>query len=307
LTWVERIVAAAGILVVIWVTATSWGAIWHGYPVYGPLLVVTLIASVAAGWHSFTDTARPRGWRRIVRVVVLLAAVGWVALMFWLRPFTATEPALTAMESDQTVHVSETPTKIVLTPTGNPSSTGVFFQPGAKVEARAYAAVLRPLAESGHTVVIAKQPLGIAFLAVPAFDGARQEHPEITRWVVGGHSLGGTVAAIEADSGDQDAKAPVTGLLLYASYPAGDISTSLRAHVLSVSGSRDGLATPAKIDAARPDLPADTQYVVIDGAVHAYFGDYGPQPGDGQPTITHDAARTQISAASTTFVTERAQ
>ena len=72
-------------------------------------------------------------------------------------------------------------------------------------------------------MVIAKQPLGIAFLALPAFGAARSGHPEVTRWVVGGHSLGGTVAVIQADDSDADPTAPAVGLLLYASYPAGDV------------------------------------------------------------------------------------
>jgi pimeloyl-ACP methyl ester carboxylesterase len=56
---------------------------------------------------------------------------------------------------------------------------------------RAYAAVLRPLADAGYTVVIPKQPLGIAFLATGAFESTRDAHPDIDSWVVGGHSLGG--------------------------------------------------------------------------------------------------------------------
>ncbi len=73
-----------------------------------------------------------------------------------------------------------------MTPTGKVSTTAVFFQPGAKVEARAYAAVLRPLAEAGFTVIIPKQPLGIAFLAIGTFDAARPHYPAVTEWVVGG-------------------------------------------------------------------------------------------------------------------------
>jgi len=130
--------------------------------------------------------------------------------------------------------VSESATRIVLTPAGPASDTGVFFQPGARVDPRAYAAILRPLAEAGHVVVIAKQPLGIAFLSVSAFDAARAEHEDLTRWVVGGHSLGGTVAATQADAADDDPDAPVVGLVLFASYPASDLSTSLRASVLSM-------------------------------------------------------------------------
>jgi hypothetical protein len=96
--------------------------------------------------------------------------------------------------------------------------------------------------------------------------------------------------------------APVVGLLLYASYPAGDVSTSLTAAVESVSGSRDGLSTPAEVEASRANLPDGSSLTVVDGAVHAYFADYGPQPGDGVPTISHDEARSQISAVSTRFV-----
>ncbi|MEF2977583.1 alpha/beta hydrolase [Subtercola sp. YIM 133946] len=197
--------------------------------------------------------------------------------------------------------MSETPTQIVLTPTGTVSDTGVFFQPGAKVDARAYAAVLRPLAEAGHVVVIPKQPFGIAFLSTGAFSAARDHVAGVTQWVVAGHSLGGTVAAMDAQQYANAPSEPVVGLLLYASYPATDMS-GLDAAVLSVSGSNDGLATPAKIDASKASLPPDTTYLVIDGGVHAFFGDYGPQAGDGQPSISHDDARSQISTASVAFV-----
>lgn len=206
------------------------------------------------------------------------------------------------MRSDGAVTVSESPTRIVLRPAGDERDSGVFFQPGALVEARAYAAVLRPLAEAGHMVVIAKQPLGIAFLSLPAFDDARREFSGVSRWVVGGHSLGGVVAAMEVDAADDDVSAPAIGLLLFASYPASDLSTSLTAAVLSISASEDGLSTREKIDASRADLPADATFVVIEGAIHADFGDYGTQPGDGTPTISHEDARSQISHASVTFV-----
>ena len=166
---------------------------------------------------------------------------------------------------------------------------------------RAYAAVLRPLAEAGHTVVIAKQPLAVAFLAGRAFDAAKEAVPTAGRWVVGGHSLGGVVASTDAAGAADDADAPAVGLLLYASYPAEDLS-SLAPAVESVSASRDGLATPAKIEASRADLPPSTTYTVVGGAAHAFFGDYGPQPGDGTATITHDEARSRISEVSRTFV-----
>ena len=109
-------------------------------------------------------------------------------------------------------------------------------------------------------------------------------------------------AAIEAESSGMDPRGVAAGLLLYASYPATDMSDTLGSSVLSVSASLDGLATPADIDASKANLPPNAQFVVIDGAVHAFFGDYGPQPGDGTPTISHDDARSQIVEATAAWL-----
>lgn len=302
LTWAIRAIAAAGLVVVVWVCVTAWPVLVHGHPLYPVLLALTVAGcAVALVRNRRPRSARGRG-RRAFAVVLAALAIGWVGTMAWLRPFPAVEPALAAMHSDAAVTVTETATRIELVPTAGATGTAVFFQPGAKVDARAYAAVLAPLAEAGYPVIIAKQPVGIAFLALGAFDDARDAHPEITQWVVGGHSLGGVAAVIEADAADGDQTAPAVGLLLYGSYPAGDVSTSLTAAVESISGSLDGLSTPEKIEASRADLPADASFTVIEGGVHAFFGDYGSQPGDGTPTITHDVARTQISDASLAFV-----
>lgn len=292
----------AALLVVCWVLVTRWGAVVHGHWAYPTLLALTAVGAVLVGRRALRPP-RPRSWLRWVgAVVLLLLAVVWVAALAWLRPFPAVEPALSAMRSDAAVEVSETATTIVLRPARGADGTGVLHQPGARVDARAYAAVLRPLAEAGHVVVIVKQPLGIAFLALGALDDARADHPEVTRWVVAGHSLGGPVAAGQADEADDDATAPAVGLLLLASYPAGDLSESLTAAVESVSGTRDGLTTPEDVEASRADLPADAGFTVVEGATHAQFGDYGPQPGDGTPTISDDEARALISRAAVEFV-----
>ena len=62
--------------------------------------------------------------------------------------------------------------------------------------------------------------------------------------------------------------------------------------MLSLAGELDGLSTPEKIADARPLLPAGADMVEIAGAAHSSFGDYGPQPGDGTPTIS-DADMTE--------------
>ena len=304
-SWVVRAVAVLVVIAVGWVLLTAWAPVVHGHPAYPVLLGLTVVVALVALWRARRPRALLGGWRLAGRVVLVVLAIAWLAAMVWLRPFAAVQPALAAMRPDGAVTVTETATSIVLGPTDVTEAgggTGVFFQPGARVDARAYAAVLRPLAAAGHPVVIAKQPLGIAFLALPAFDAARSGHPEVTRWVVGGHSLGGTVAALQADDTDTDGTAPAVGLLLFASYPAGDVSGSLTAAAESVSASRDGLATPAKIQASRADLPSGATFTVVDGGTHAQFGAYGIQPGDGTATISDDEARRLISAASVGFV-----
>lgn len=296
--------AAAGLVVVLWVCVTSWGAVSHAHPAYPVLLALTAILSIAA---LALALARRRTGRRgrlplVLQVLGLVAGALVIAAVAWLRPHTAVEPALAALRSDGAVVVQETFDAIVIAPRDGAKPSGLFFQPGALVDARAYAAVLRPVAQDGRTVVIAKQPLGIAFLAVGAFDSARADHPSVTAWVVGGHSLGGTVAAIGAGDGQADTSAPAAGLLLYASYPATDMSVDLAVPVLSISGTRDGLATPEKIESSRQDLPPGAVFEVIVGASHAQFGSYGRQAGDNTPTISNEHARVQISDLTREFV-----
>ena len=303
MTWTRRVISVLGIVVALWCIVTAWPMIVHGHPAYAVLLALTLIVAGVVLWRAWTPRPRWRGWRFVVAIVLAVLAVAWLALLLWLKPFAAQEPALAAMQSSSSVTVDETPTQIVMTPTEGTKATGVFFQPGAKVDARAYAAVLRPLAEAGYTVVIPKQPLGIGFLATGAFGSAQQSFPGVSEWVVGGHSLGGTVAAIDAETHDADSVDPVVGLLLYGSYPATDMSSSLTGKVLSLFGTNDGLATPGDIEKSKANLPAGAVFTPIEGGVHSFFGDYGEQPGDGTPTITHDEARQLISGNSLEFLT----
>lgn len=237
--------------------------------------------------------------------------LGWIAIVGWLMPSGATSTGLEAMKTTSTVTVSEGDTQIDLVPNGPQQATAVFFQPGAKVDARAYVKTLRPLVEAGYVVVIAKQPLGIGFLATNALDTARSTFPEVKQWIVGGHSLGGTVAAMEvasamdAQAASTDptnaAPAPVVALVLFASYPATDLSSETFP-VLSISGEKDGLSTPATIDASRANLPASSTFIQIPGATHAFFGDYGTQVGDGEATTPRPHAYYQISQATLDFV-----
>jgi hypothetical protein len=196
--------------------------------------------------------------------------------------------------------VSDASTTITLMPESGAATSGLVFQPGARVDPRAYVPILTEVSRGGVLVVIVKQPFDIGFLAIGAPAAAIEAHPEVTTWDVGGHSLGGVAASSYAGPHTDT----VRGLVLWASYPVGSLAQSgLR--VASVSGSADGLATPADIEASRVDLPGDTAYTVVEGGVHAFFGDYGEQPGDGTPGVSREEAQRQIVAATLALTTSR--
>jgi hypothetical protein len=143
-------------------------------------------------------------------------------------------------------------------------------------------------------VVIVPMPANLAVLGANRARAVQDAFPEVGRWAVGGHSLGGSMAARYARR-FPDA---VQGLVLWASYPAAGDDLSTRAlAVASIYGTRDSLATVDEVETSRALLPADTVWTPIEGGNHAQFGRYGPQPRDGEATISHEDQQAQIVAA----------
>lgn len=211
-----------------------------------------------------------------IAVVLVVAVVGVVA---WsqIGVMPAEKEPLADVRGNAAITVEETGEGIVLAPADGDSDVGLVFVPGAKVDPWAYAAVLQGVAEDGVTVVITRPWLNLAFFDLRPLDAFTSAAPEIDRWAVGGHSLGGVRACQLATDAD--------ALVLFGSYCANDLSDDDLA-VLSLAGSEDGLSTPTKIADARGNLPDDADLVEIEGAAHASFGDYGPQDGDGTPQIS---------------------
>ncbi|PPG30946.1 alpha/beta hydrolase [Pseudoclavibacter sp. RFBG4] len=212
----------------------------------------------------------------------------------------AAEPEpLASVTDDPAISVTEVDGSLVLTPSEEPSDTGLVFIPGAKVEPSAYAAKLSSLVTAENMTVVIPQPLlNLAFFDTRTLDDYATAAPEVTTWSVGGHSLGGVRACQLAESPE------VAGLLLFGSYCANDLSADESLDVLSITGSADGLSTPQKAADARGLLPADAETLEIEGANHAMFGNYGPQSGDGTATIPDEDGRQQIAAATSAWAAE---
>ena len=187
----------------------------------------------------------------------------------------ATRAALVAAES---VSVQRTADGVVFIP-ANPVS-GFIFYPGGLVPAEAYAPLLRALAEEGVLGIVPDMPLRLAVLDMDAADGMAEQYPGITRWAIGGHSLGGAMAASYAAGHAEDFSA----LVLLAAYSTAKLPESLA--VVSIYGDQDGVMNREKYAECRVHLPADALEVVIPGGNHAQFGDYGLQKGDGTASIS---------------------
>ena len=241
-------------------------------------------------------TAAPRRPLRILRriIVVFVVVVALLAVIFGMYANTVSlgdrQTALIVW-NDPAISVEVTDHSIVMTPTGDSSGRGLVFIPGAKVEPAAYLYKLSGVVEkAGMTVVITKPTLNLAFFDTRPLSVFEADAPDVESWNVGGHSLGGVRACQLADDPG------VSGLLLFGSYCANDLSGSAL-ETLSISGSNDGLSTPAKIADARHNLPESATLVEIEGANHASFGDYGVQAGDGEATIASATARDEITDA----------
>jgi hypothetical protein len=217
----------------------------------------------------------------ILSGLLLLGITGFIA--WGLIPLGPTDEALAAMESDGVVTVQDNGDFVVFAPTSVTPITGFIFYPGGHVDYRSYAPIAREIAGLGYMVSIVEMPLSLAVFGVNNADKVISAYPDIRYWVIGGHSLGGAMAANYAAGNPEN----VQGLALWASYPSsGDDLSATDLKGLTTYGSNDLVLSMDNFDAALPQLPPGTILQVIEGGNHAQFGNYGPQPGDGMATIS---------------------
>lgn len=239
-------------------------------------------------------TRRLRWWQIVLLALVALLIAAVVGFLLWASQASAPMPeALAALASDDTVTV-DTTRWLDFAPTGEQPTSALIFYPGGKVDPRAYAPAAREMAAAGHRVVIVPMPLNFAVFAPNRADAVIAAYPDVDTWLMGGHSLGGAMAAGYA----RNNPTVIDGLALWASYPAGEEPFPAEGlAVASIYGTNDGVATPEEVLAAQPLLPPSARFVPIEGGNHAQFGWYGEQNGDGVATISRPEQQAQAIAA----------
>lgn len=161
------------------------------------------------------------------------------------------------------------------------AKVGFIYYPGGKVEYNSYEPLMAKLASEGMLCVLVEMPFNLAVFDMNAADGIQEKYPKVEEWYIGGHSLGGSMAASYLSDNSKEFE----GLILLGSYSIEDLSDK-SLEVLSIYGSEDKVLNREKYDENKPNLPEDFEEFVIEGGCHAYFGMYGEQDGDGDATIS---------------------
>ncbi|MBC5995521.1 alpha/beta hydrolase [Romboutsia ilealis] len=231
----------------------------------------------------FIEEDRKNKNNNLMKIIIGTIVIGIIGLFIWANDsYKPQELAKEALISDNTVEV-KIDKFISFTPKNIEATKGFIFYPGAKVEPESYAPLCRRIAEQGYEVVIVNMPMNLAIFSYNRGEKVIDEYSNIKKWVVGGHSLGGTMAAKFASE-----NSAVDGVVLLSSYPIGDELKSMGKEVLSIWGSKDGIVNFEKLIKSKEKLPEDTTYVEIEGANHSQFGDYGEQRGDDTPIINRE-------------------
>ncbi len=159
---------------------------------------------------------------------------------------------------------------------------GFIFYPGGKVEHTAYEPLMQALADRNIMCVLIKMPFNLAVLDINAANGIKEKFPEIKNWYIGGHSLGGSMAANYIAKNDW-----LKGLVLLGAYSTADLSDK-DIYALSLFGNNDKVMDFEKYEKNKKNMPVNFMQVELHGGNHAYFGMYGEQEGDGKAKMTNE-------------------
>lgn len=216
----------------------------------------------------------------VIGVVVLVMTAG--CIVYINDYYHALPEALAVLEqAPEGIAISEVKNKQIVFAPEN-AQAGLIFYPGGKVQYEAYVPLMTELAEDGFLCVLLHMPGNLAVLDMNAADGILQEYPEIEEWYIGGHSLGGSMAASYIDKHADEFE----GLVLLAAYSTADL-TDDDLKVISIYGSEDKVLNLEKYEEYRENLPENLGEVIIQGGNHAQFGIYGAQEGDGAAVISN--------------------
>lgn len=220
----------------------------------------------------------------------------YTRLKITLGKANADEHAFAALQSDYKASVTENG-DIVFNCGSHQPDTGIILYQGGRCDPRAYAPVMRTLANIGYRVIIPKMPLRLAVLDANRAGKIMQRHPDIRKWVIGGHSMGGAMAAAYAYKNP----GVVSGLFFMASYPSSmHAMPDSDLPIIMIYGTHDFITRKSEFEASYDRLPQTTNFVAIEGGDHYQFGSFGNA--EVTATISREEQQRQTTQALVRFL-----
>jgi len=236
-----------------------------------------------------------RGLIAVVLTSVLIWGISWAT--FARQPLPN---AIDALVSDDQVQITSSPW-LVFMPARSKPTTGLIFYPGGRIDPRGYAPLMHTIAAEGYLVIVPEMPLNMAPFNINIAKVIQANYPEIEYWAIGGHSVGGTMAAQYTDNHTED----INGLIFWASYPANNVAlTDLSLPVTLIYGSMDPRVNAESVGKRRELLPQHCRYIQIVGGDHHQFGAYEINPEEQFATISQSYQHQQIIQATLVLLSE---
>lgn len=230
------------------------------------------------------EKKKKRIWLRVLIIVVAVFVVTGVGVGIYASDYYHSDEKVQSVMANATINNDYAVFE-------SESDIGFVFYPGGKVEYSAYAPLMQKLSDNGITCIIAKMPLNLAVLKSDAWKDAINLKPNIKSWYIGGHSLGGAMAASSVDESVFD------GIVLLGAYSTKEISIPS----ITIHGSNDKVMNKEKFQDNFSHLKQNTD-IIIEGGNHANFGCYGTQDGDGTATITGEQQIEETANAISEFI-----
>ena len=144
-----------------------------------------------------------------IPIVIIISLI--TGIMAYLNQYYHAEGVEDALESDVEVTVTKTEDGYFFD--GKGTESAMVFYPGAKVEEISYAPLMKQLAANGLDCYLVTMPGNLAIFGMNKATDVMTAY-KYKHWYIGGHSLGGAMAAsYAADHADE-----LDGLLLLAAY-----------------------------------------------------------------------------------------
>lgn len=171
------------------------------------------------------------------------------------------------------------------------TDTCYIYYPGGMVHEESYGPYMEMMAEKGVHSFLLRLTFDMALFETDAADGAKNSEfakANCKKFALGGHSLGALGIAAYGQEHPEDGLVFIGGYPDESQFEEGGSMQDHKGPAINIAARNDLLATVQEVEEAKPLMPKNTEYVIIEGANHANFGYYGTQGGDGEATISRE-------------------